>query len=186
MTQSGHALPLPPLTCLSAVNAPDPASIPVATPPSPDDHAPPGDLARQLGHAGLIPFVCGALFVWLLSGRIDNDPFYFLITAFTSYAALIVSFLGGMPWGLVMRDAGQTHERARRALWVGITYSLLAWVAVCMPPHAGLVVLGVLLIACYLNDRKLYPLLGVSGWLQLRFRLTAVASLCCFLAAAQI
>lgn len=116
------------------MNAPAPASIPAATPPSPDDHAPPGELALQLGYAGLIPFVGGTLFVWLLAGRIENDPFYFLVNAFTGYAALIVSFLGGMPWGLVMRDVGQTHERARRALWVGITYSLLAWVAVCMPP----------------------------------------------------
>ena len=169
------------------MNAPAPASIPAATPPSPDEHAPPGELALQLGYAGLIPFVGGALFVWLLAGHQDHvQPFNFVLGAFTGYAALIVSFLGGMPWGLVMRDVGQTHERARRALWVGITYSLLAWVAVCMPPHAGLVVLGVLLVACYLNDRKLYPLLGVSGWLQLRFRLTVVASLSCFLAAAQI
>ncbi len=41
-----------------------------------------------------------------------------------------------------------------------------------------------MLIACYLMDRRLYPLLGVADWLTLRFRLTLVASLSCFLAAA--
>ena len=64
--------------------------------------------------------------------------------------------------------------------------SRAAWLALLMPPHAGLVVMGALLIACYLLDRKHYLELGVSGWLTLRFRLTVVASLSCFLAAAQI
>ena len=55
-----------------------------------------------------------------------------------------------------------------------------------MPPHAGLALIGFVLIVCYLIDRKLYPAMGAAGWLTLRFRLTLVASLSCFLAAAQI
>jgi len=69
---------------------------------------------------------------------------------------------------------------------VGIAYSLACLVAVVMPPYAGLALIGFVLIACYLIDRKLYPAMGTAGWLTLRFRLTVVASLCCFLAAAQI
>lgn len=152
-------------------------------------HATPGDLARKLGYAGLLPFIGGALFVFLLSGRIEDEPFNFVVLALSSYAALIVSFLGGIPWGLVMwrSAAGDALPDAQqRALWTGIAYSLAAWIALLMPPHAGLVVMGVLLVACYLTDRKLYPELGVCGWLTLRFRLTTVASLSCFLAAAQI
>ncbi len=146
----------------------------------------PGELARKLGYAGLIPFVGGAAFVWLLAGRIEQAPFIFLVNGLTTYAALIVSFLGGLPWGLVMRDANEHHPDVRKALWIGVSYSLMAWLAVSMPPHAGLVVLGTLLAGCYVNDRKLYPLLGATDWLQLRFRLTVVASLSCFLSAAQI
>jgi Protein of unknown function (DUF3429) len=146
----------------------------------------PGELARKLGYAGLIPFVGGAVFVWLLAGRIEQAPFIFLVNGLTTYAALIVSFLGGLPWGLVMRDANEHHPDVRKALWIGVSYSLMAWLAVSMPPHAGLVALGALLVGCYLNDRKLYPLLGATDWLQLRFRLTVVASLSCFLTAAQI
>jgi hypothetical protein len=56
--------------------------------------------------------------------------------------------------------------------------------AVLMPAYAGLVLHGVLLATCYLVDRRLYPSLGASAWLNLRFRLSAVASLSCFLAAA--
>lgn len=152
-------------------------------------HAEPDELARKLAYAGLIPFIGGALFIWLLVGRIDAEPFMFVVRAITSYAALIVAFLGGIPWGLMMWRSTWHMEAPphyRRALWTGVIYSLAAWLALLMPPHAGLVVLGVLLIACYLSDRKRYPELGVSGWLTLRFRLTCVSSMSCFLAAAQI
>ena len=53
-----------------------------------------------------------------------------------------------------------------------------------MPASAGLVVDGVMLITCYLIDRKVYPALGLSRWLNLRFRLSTIAALCCFLGAA--
>ena len=137
-------------------------------------HAEPGTLARRLGHLGLVPFVAGALFVWLLGTRLDDEPF---------------SFLGGLHWGMLMWLSGSAADEPalqKRALWVGIGYSLAGLVAVLMPPHAGLALIGFVLIACYLIDRKLYPAMGTAGWLTLRFRLTLVASLSCFLAAAQI
>ena len=155
-------------------------------------HSEPDDLARKLGYAGLIPFVGSALFLWLLAEREDSQPFMFVVHAMTSYAALVASFMGGIPWGLAMRATppadGTTGESTpvSRALWSGIAYSLAAWVGVLMPPHAGLAWLGGLLIVCYAIDRKRYPELGASGWLTLRFRLTAVASLSCLLAAAQL
>ena len=96
------------------------------------------------------------------------------------YAALIISFLGGIHWGLGMR---QTVPSPQPFVW-GVVPSLLAWVAVVMPPYAGLVLHGVLLVLCYLVDRRSYPALGAGAWLTLRFRLSAVAALSCFLAAA--
>lgn len=162
----------------------------IAPPPlSGQHHAEPGELARKLGYAGLVPFICGAVFVFLLSGRMEEEPFHFLVLALSSYAALIIAFLGGIPWGLTMwrAAAGKAPPDADRgALWTGIVYTLAAWVGMLMPPHAGLVWMGALLIVCYLTDRKRYPELGVGGWLTLRFRLTVVASMSCFLAAAQI
>jgi hypothetical protein len=61
---------------------------------------------------------------------------------------------------------------------------LVAWLALVMPAHAGLVVLGVMLVVCYLVDRRLYLEKGMGAWLTLRFRLTVIAALCCFLGAA--
>ncbi|MFM8901522.1 MAG: DUF3429 domain-containing protein [Burkholderiales bacterium] len=140
--------------------------------------ASPSELALRLGYAGLIPFVVVAILVWLV--RADAQPFATLMVS--CYAAVIVSFLGGIHWGLTMRHSGRVVPP-----WFygwAVLPSLVAWVAVVMPPYAGLVVHGVMLVACYLVDRRSYPLLGAANWLTLRFRLTVVASLSCFVGAA--
>ena len=62
--------------------------------------------------------------------------------------------------------------------------ALVAWVAVVMQPYAGLVLHGVMLIACYLVDRRVYPLHGAAAWLTMRFRLSALSSISCFVGAA--
>ena len=49
---------------------------------------------------------------------------------------------------------------------------------------AACVAFGVLLVVCYLVDRRVYPVQGAAHWLTLRFRLSSVAALSCFLAAA--
>ncbi len=134
----------------------------------------PGTL--RLGYAGLLPFVLGAALTWIV--RPDAHPY--VAAALSAYAAVIVSFLGGIHWGLGFR--AQPADPAR-FVW-GVVPSLVAWVAVLMPPYAGLVVHGVMLVVCYLVDRKVYPLHGAGTWLTLRFRLSAVASLSCFIGAA--
>jgi hypothetical protein len=134
------------------------------------------DWATRLGQAGLLPFVAGALLVWLVHA--DLRPW--VEHALAVYGALIVSFLGGIHWGVALR---QPRPDPRLLGW-GVTPSLLAWVGALMPPSAGLALLGAALIACYLVDRRLYPAHGLQAWLTLRFRLTAVAALCCFLGAA--
>jgi hypothetical protein len=144
---------------------------------APAYHPPVIDTARWLGNAGLVPFAVGALLVWV---GLDADLHAFVTAAMSAYAALILSFLGGIHWGLAFR---QSAPPASLFAW-GVAPSLLAWVAVLMPPHAGLVLHGVLLVVCYLVDRRVYPVQGVGHWLTLRFRLSSVAALCCFLAAA--
>ncbi len=135
------------------------------------------DTARWFGDAGLLPFVLGALLAWV---GLAPELHAFVGAALSAYAALILSFLGGIHWGLAFRH---TAPPASLFVW-GVLPALLAWVAVLMPPHAGLALHGVLLVVCYLVDRRVYPVQGVAHWLTLRFRLSAVAALCCFLAAA--
>lgn len=132
--------------------------------------------ALRLGYAGLLPFVVGALLVWLV--REEAHPYVAL--ALSAYGAVVVSFLGGVHWGLAFRHA----EPPTRLLVWGVVPATLAWLAAMMPPSAGLVILGAMLVACYAVDRRLYAEEGVAHWLMLRFRLSAVASLCCFIGAA--
>ena len=60
----------------------------------------------------------------------------------------------------------------------------VAGIAVIMHAYAGLVVLGAMLVVCYLVDRRVYVANGLGHWLTLRFRLSVVAALSCFLGAA--
>jgi hypothetical protein len=136
----------------------------------------PGVVAQRLGYAGLLPFVFGALLVWL----VHADVHAYAALALSIYAAVILSFLGGMHWGLAMRQ----EKPPTSALVWGVLTPLVAWPAALMPPHAALAVLGLMFIACYLVDRHLYPVQGAAGWLTLRFRLSAVAATACFLGAA--
>ncbi|MEZ5706122.1 MAG: DUF3429 domain-containing protein [Burkholderiaceae bacterium] len=160
-------------------------TLPVATQSDdPRDTA----LVRTLGYGGLIPLVLLAALVWLVA----NDLQTWVAMALVAYAALIASFLGGIHWGIAwqagMRERvdRQTpralHAQRRHVLW-GIVPSLLAWPGILMPAFAGLAWLGFLLVISYLADRALYPRAGLQQWLTLRFRLSAVAALSCFIGA---
>lgn len=135
--------------------------------------------ALRLGYAGLLPFVLSAALVW----TVETGLVPYVILALVGYGAAIASFLGGIHWGLAMREGPEVGRSSY--IW-GVVPSLLASIAVVMPAYAGLVVLGALLIGCYVADRKLYPRYQMQGWLTLRLRLTAVASLSCFLGASGI
>ena len=136
----------------------------------------PSPLALRLAYAGLIPFVLGAILLWLV--RPDAHPY--VAGALSGYAAVVVSFLGGIHWGFAMTQA---QPSPRLLVW-GVVASLVAWLAVVIPPYAGLVVHGVMLLLCYAVDRRVYPAQGAGRWLTLRFRLSAVAALSCFIGAA--
>ena len=139
-----------------------------------DDPLP--NAARHLVHAGLLPFIAGALLAHLVWPEVHP----YVLHALAAYAATIVAFLGGVHWGVAFTQA---QPRPLVFAW-GVVPSLVAWVAVVMPPAAGLVVLGVALVLCYLVDRRLYREQGIGRWLGLRWRLTVVASFSCFLGAA--
>ena len=152
--------------------------------PSPDllDDAEDRGLILTLGYGGLIPFVLLTALLWLVAPDLQS----FVAIALAGYAALIASFLGGIHWGIGwlagLRRAASPHTQRWHFLW-GVLPSLLAWPGLLMPPSAGLAWLGFVLIVSYLADRRLYAHAGLQRWLTLRFRLSAVASLSCFIGA---
>ena len=144
------------------------------TPLTPDSDI--GVLIQRLGYGGLIPFVVLALLLWIVTP--EAHPYVAL--ALSGYAATITSFLGGIHWGIGLRH--NAPQRTFHMVW-GVVPSLVSWVAVIMPAYAGLPVFGLLLIACYLVDRKTCPEAGLREWMTMRFRLTVVSTLACLLGA---
>ena len=133
-------------------------------------------IAFRLGYLALLPFVLGAALVWIV-----REPVHpYVTSALSAYAAVVVAFIGGIHWGFGFREATASP---RLFVW-GVVPALVAWVALVMQAHAGLVIHAVMLIVCYLVDRKVYPTVGAASWLTLRFRLSVVASLSCFVGAA--
>lgn len=136
-------------------------------------------LIHRLGYGGLLPFVGLALLLWL----VEPDLLPFVAIALAGYGAVIVSFLGGIHWGVAFQP--EARLTPLRLVW-GVVPSLLAWVALLMPPASSLPFLGLILIACYAVDRATYPAAGMGRWLGLRLHLTLVATLSCMVGAAAV
>jgi hypothetical protein len=88
--------------------------------------------ARQIGFLGLVPFLL--LSVWLISLSPDHVWRAGTVSLLIAYGAVILSFLGGIRWGMAMiRPA----ERSRRDLALAMGPALIAWVSVATPaPYA--------------------------------------------------
>ncbi|OZB35858.1 MAG: hypothetical protein B7X35_08420 [Halothiobacillus sp. 14-56-357] len=133
-------------------------------------------LAWVLGLGGVIPFAGLAVTAWW--GPLDWHST--VIHVLSVYAAVIVSFLGGVHWGAALN---QSVAVRRHLLW-GVSLSLLAWVAALLP--WGIMRLSVfilLLLTALRVDRVWFG--GISTSLNfgvLRTVLTALASLSLLLA----
>lgn len=95
--------------------------------------------AQALGLAGLIPFVATALATVLLPAGGWRE---LAARALLGYGAVILSFLGGVHWGLVLRDR---PIRSFRPLAIGVLPSLAGWAALLLPYEQALA----LLVACF-------------------------------------
>lgn len=131
---------------------------------------------RRLAWLGVAPLVLGTLALWLVWPPLQAE----VAVGLAGYAAAVVAFLGGVHWGLAMRAR---QPPAAPWLWSCVP-PLVGSVAIWMPARAGLVLLGAMLLVCWVVDRRLYANAGQAHWLTLRFRLTMVSALCCFLGAA--
>lgn len=129
-------------------------------------------LVSWLGYGGLVPFVGLALAIAL---RPELQPR--LQEPLLQYAALILSFVGALHWGLAMRVA---PGRLRGWLfgW-SVAPCLIAWLALQLPPSLAVLVLECGYALHWLFDRRLGPGAGTPDWYPgLRLRLTVVATLC--------
>jgi hypothetical protein len=152
-----------------------PAALRQSQPMSAAVSVPVDPKAKWLGYAGLLPFLAGAAGVWWLP--VGSNAM--AGAGLAAYAAVIVSFLGGIHWGLGFRD-----RTSLSFVW-SVVPSLLAWGALLLPQLSwSLGASALSLLLCWAVDRQRYASCGLAAWLPMRHTLTAVAVLCCFVGAA--
>ena len=96
-------------------------------------------LALILGLAGIIPFVVLLIAMALGSDRAFDLPYGATREALKIYGAVIVSFLGGIRWGIGMHPGNMTE--AASFFGMAVLPPLLAWAAILMPHPYDLIVL---------------------------------------------
>ena len=142
--------------------------------------------ARILGAGGVIPLLAGIVMAFAAP-----EPFGFpLVRTILIYAAMILSFLGGIHWGFasaaLARDAVELN--APRILGLSVLPALAGWVALFLSNALAAPLLAASFASVLLLDRATDRLGYVPRWwMRLRMRLTAaVVVLLLLLAVAEI
>lgn len=131
--------------------------------------------ALWLGASGAVPFVALAV----ASLTVDSALQALVIVALGFYGAVILSFLGGVQWGLAISDR-EAQSASFTRLGLSVVPSLVAWLALLLPALAGLPLLAVAFITAYVADRRAGQRGFAPAWyprLRLPLTLVVVASL---------
>ena len=99
-------------------------------------------LAWFMGATGCLPFVFPVLF-WPVAGDAEQAT---LALMFTGYSAIILSFLGGVHWGMAMDEDNAPQ------LAVSVLPALAAWSVTLLPLPARVIALGLLYVGWLLAE----------------------------------
>ncbi|WP_230427942.1 DUF3429 domain-containing protein [Undibacterium luofuense] len=127
-------------------------------------------LLTRLGLVGLIPFFLMTLGCWV----VHPDWLGYFIKAQLVYGIVILSFLGGLHWGVTIMARDDNDEQTRKALIWGVIPILIGWFSI------GNMLIGFIVqvagfIASYKIDKKLYEAYHMPDWfIRLRLQLTRV------------
>ena len=128
--------------------------------------------AAWLGGLGALPFIGLAV----AAPYLDSAPRMFVVHALVAYGATILSFLGGVHWGLAIgSQSGADHPEFRTRLIVSVIPSLAAWPALLAPETTGLLMLAAAVAAMLWVDVEATRLGHAPQWYpKLRIPLTCV------------
>jgi hypothetical protein len=135
--------------------------------------------ALVLGLAGLIPF--GALALLVMFGRdlgLDGLAIRVARHALMTYAAVILSFMSGVNWGLAI--AVPSGSRLWRRLTLSVLPALVAWVFLVVPFESYQSLLGLAFALALLLTHDLWAVARSEApdWYgRLRLLLTSIAAL---------
>lgn len=127
--------------------------------------------ARVLTLAGAIPFAALAISLWIAPAAYRTDTSNALI----AYAALILSFLGGIQWGVAVTLADAAPKSARTMWLLAVVPALLAWAMLLVPGNNARVIVAICLFAfVWVIDALLHLQKLIPDWF---FRLRTVITL---------
>ena len=129
--------------------------------------------AKWLGALGAIPFVSLAVADYFLEGPFQEQVSF----ALAAYGAVILSFLGGIHWGLAIAGFGTTQSDSAsfRRLTFSVTPSLIGWGALFLPKAPGLWLLAVAFLWLLVFDSQASRKAEAPAWYpRLRWPLTVV------------
>jgi len=106
--------------------------------------------AKGLGALGALPFIILAVSSPFLEGALHEQASF----ALAAYGAVILSFLGGIHWGLAIAGFGPADGPSYRRLTIGVTPSLIGWGSLFLPTAAGLLVLAAVFASMLLVDSQ--------------------------------
>ncbi len=136
-------------------------------------------LMKVLSYAGIIPFIGLFLIIWLQPPQIVIDLTNTALWMM-AYAAIILSFLGAIHWGMLLNSSDQeiSSVRITQMLIWGASPAVLAWLCMLLPIPIALIALAVLIVLAYVVDRLWILATASAGYSTLRLHLTlAVATL---------
>ena len=111
--------------------------------------------ALVIGLSGLLPFIFLSSFSVYQSPDVHSE----ISSALLGYGAIILSFLGGVRWGVAMSETSPT--RIVSQLCVSIIPSLVGWTAFLIENQIGLLILTAAFFLLLLLD---YKLPGAPSW----------------------
>jgi hypothetical protein len=137
-----------------------------------------------LGGTGLIPFAAGATLAWIGQGQTAQTAGFAVLT----YGAVILSFLGGIVWGVA---AAQIHrldrEGSAELFALSVIPPLVGWSALFLHGTHGFTLLALAFLGQLALDKRMRDLnLVPPWWLWLRLGLTTGVIVCLVLTAVAI
>lgn len=133
--------------------------------------------ALCLGIAGLIPFIAIPVLVAIGADVWMPDTLKGIATipALILYAAVILSFMGGVQWGNAIRLSDAEPATDFRRYAISVLPALLAWTATLLDARTGIAVLGVGFVVLLAYDIWTVRAGEMANWYEtLRLGLTSV------------
>ena len=124
----------------------------------------PENTAKLLSYLGLIPFIFSSLLIW--------SPKYqeYAHDSLAIYAAIILTFIGAVHWGIVI--SSETISRSTARLCLSVIPALISWLVLLTSANYILPLLSACFIVFFWLEQLLMDDLMPNWYVKLRNRLS--------------